>query len=446
MFALNGNLKRNSLKIRAKITRRGLAVSRIFPYHAEKNQEALIFTLDERLPLAEARARHGRCRELLVKLIPRAGGLLVTGSPNIYYMTGTSANGLAWFSLAGNPVLAVRKGLDRAKLESPIDSFGPFRSFKVLAGIFADAGSPLTGSVAVDQAGVSWEQGRMLAERLPGTELISGDAILARSRALKTEWELAKMRESCARLSLSLAELTPRLRHGMSEYAVGRLLWDIMLSHGHAGLFPTGMHGSIVQLGHICAGDNGNYPSAYDGPLGIRGAHPSSPVMGNAESLWDKGKILAVDTGFNFEGYISDKTRLYFAGVADEMPAIVRKAQDAAMLIAARTAEALKPGAIPAEIYALSLDIAQKTGFAEHYMGAGNNQVRFLGHGIGLTVSEWPIFARGFSEPLQPGMTVALEPKIALPGIAMVGVENTYEITETGANSLTDDLNDIVCV
>lgn len=403
-------------------------------------------TPGERLPLAEIQARHARCREILATRLPRAGGILVTGTPNLYYMTGTSANGLFWLPLAGEPVLAVRKGLERAKLESPLETIVPFRSYKELPGIFVENGVPLPASIAVDQAGVSWEQGRMLADRLPGIELLPADAVLARTRALKSELELIKMRESCKRLGLSLTELSARIRPGMSEYTVSRILWDIMLSLGHAGLFPTGLHGSTIQLGHICAGDNGNHPSAYDGPLGIRGAHPSSPVMGHPESLWNKGQILAVDTGFNFEGYISDKTRLHFAGPAKDIPASVQKAQDAAMHIAERTAEMLKPGAIPAEIYTLSLDIARKTGFAETYMGAGDNQVRFLGHGIGLTISEWPVFARGFAEPLQAGMTVALEPKIALPGIAMVGVENTFEITENGAVSLTGNCNGILCL
>jgi Xaa-Pro aminopeptidase len=63
-----------------------------------------------------------------------------------------------------------------------------------------------------------------------------------------------------------------------------------------------------------------------------------------------------------------------------------------------------------------------------------------------LTISEWPICACGFSEPLQAGMTMALEPKIGLPGIGMVGIENTYEITKNGAVSLTGKNNDIICV
>ena len=405
-----------------------------------------MFLPDERLPLEELKSRHARCRVLLAELVPSAGGILVTGTPNLYYMTGTSANGLAWLPREGDMVLAVRKGLERAKLESPLGAIAQFRSYKELPGLCAELGSPLSAALAADQAGVSWEQGRMLLERMPEKIVIPADNVIARTRAVKSAWELAKMRESCRRLVESFEQLASEIRPGMSEYDIARALWDIFLSRGHTTFYPTGLHGSMVSLGHICIGDNANYPSAYDGPLGVKGVHPSSPSMGSGQTVWLAGGVLCVDAGFNFEGYISDKTQIFFAGSAAAIPAAIRKAHDAAMLIAEKTAAALRPGAIPSDIYALSVEIAGKAGYATTFMGAGDNHVRFLGHGVGLTISEWPIFAKGFNEQLQPGMTVALEPKIALPGIGMVGVENTYEITSAGACSLTGNVSDIICV
>ena len=405
-----------------------------------------MFTPIEYIPLKELQSRHARCRDLLARHIPSAGGLLITGTPNLYYMTGTAANGLAWLPLEGEMVLAVRKGLDRARLESPLTTIVPFRSYKELPRIFAAAGCPLPRVLAVDQAGVSWEQGRLLHERLTEQTLLPGDAVIAKARSIKSVWELNKMRESCRLLETGFQQLADRIQPGMSEYGVAHTLWDIYLSTGHTGLFPTGLHGSIVTLGHICVGDNGNYPSAYDGPLGVKGVHPAAPSMGNSQSIWRKGELLTVDSGFNFEGYLSDKTQLFFAGKKADIPPEIYKAHETALHIAEKTVEMLKPGAIPAEIYALSLELAKQAGYADSYMGHGDNQVRFLGHGIGLTVSEWPIFARGFTEPLQEGMTVALEPKIAIPGVAMVGIENTYEITRSGATCLTGSITDILCM
>ena len=44
-------------------------------------------------------------------------------------------------------------------------------------------------------------------------------------------------------------------------------------------------------------------------------------------------------------------------------------------------------------------------------------------------------------------MTFACEPKIALPGVGVVGTENTYEVVEQGAaRSLTGNILDLQCI
>jgi len=43
-------------------------------------------------------------------------------------------------------------------------------------------------------------------------------------------------------------------------------------------------------------------------------------------------------------------------------------------------------------------------------------------------------------------MTLAVEPKIGLPGFGMVGVENTFEVTSEGGKSLTGDNFDIITI
>ena len=70
-------------------------------------------------------------------------------------------------------------------------------------------------------------------------------------------------------------------------------------------------------------------------------------------------------------------------------------------------------------------------------MGFGADQAKFLGHGIGLEIDEWPVLAKGFQMPLEPGMVIAVEPKFTFPGQGVVGIENSYLITEQGARALT---------
>lgn len=406
-----------------------------------------MFTAVERLPETELALRHERCRKALAALLPQAGGLLVIGHPSIYYMTGTMTNGIVWLPSEGEPVLAVRKAPERARLESPLRHIVGFRSYGELINICRDAGSPLTPVIAVDMKNVSWEQGTLLASRLASHTLIPGDAALARAKALKTPWEVAKLREAGRRHNLALRYMLPgRVRAGQSELAIAHALWGCMFEQGHCGSLPTGMPGIEVFLGYVTAGENSNYPNTYEGPLGVKGAHPAAVSMGDGRSLWREKELLAADVGFNFEGYISDKTQIYFSGSQREIPDLVRKAQDAAEAIDAAAAAMLRPGAIPADIYAHSLRMADEAGFSEGYMGLGGNKVSFLGHGIGLTVSEWPILAKGFAEPLEAGMAIALEPKIGLPGLGMAGTENTYLVTEKGGECLTGDERGIVCV
>jgi len=79
-------------------------------------------------------------------------------------------------------------------------------------------------------------------------------------------------------------------------------------------------------------------------------------------------------------------------------------------------------------------------------MGLGGNKVSFIGHGIGLVIDSWPVLAKGFDEPFEAGMTMAVEPKTGIEGVGMVGVENTFEVTESGGVCLTGGDYGIVCV
>jgi Xaa-Pro aminopeptidase len=84
--------------------------------------------------------------------------------------------------------------------------------------------------------------------------------------------------------------------------------------------------------------------------------------------------------------------------------------------------------------------------FEEHFMGFGSNQTPFLGHGIGLVVDEFPVIAGRVEIPLQKNMVIAVEPKKGLKGIGLVGVENTFLVTEKGGENLTVGHDEILVV
>jgi Xaa-Pro dipeptidase len=96
----------------------------------------------------------------------------------------------------------------------------------------------------------------------------------------------------------------------------------------------------------------------------------------------------------------------------------------------------IKPGAIPSEIHATIMAGPDST-FLPNFMGCGDRRASFLGRAVGLQIDETLALAEGFDEPLAAGIVLALEPKKGIPGVGLVGLEDTLVATSEGGRSLT---------
>ncbi len=407
----------------------------------------MTFEALERIPRPELELRWERCRSLLREIAPEAGGLLVFSRLNIYYLSGIWPNGVFWLPLDGEPVLLVRRGLERARLESSCEAIASYRSFRELPDLIKDNGSALSLTVAAEMSGLSWSLSQGLIRSLDGHVLVPGDMLLHRTRCVKTPWELAKLRIVGQRHNTALREFLPlRISPGMTEREIAHRIWEVFFSQGHQGLMRMQNFGEEIFLGHVAAGDSANYPSVFDGPLGLRGEHPAVTHMGYAGKVWQEDEPLALDVGFALEGYHTDKTQVYWPGTKDSLPDQVSRAHAFCIQVQGWLAEHLVPGAIPSRLFSHCWEWAEKQGWAEGFMALDSNKVRFLGHGIGLAIDEYPALAKGFDAPLEEGTVLALEPKIGIRGLGMVGVENTFEVTNDGGRCLTGDDYSIVCL
>jgi len=79
-------------------------------------------------------------------------------------------------------------------------------------------------------------------------------------------------------------------------------------------------------------------------------------------------------------------------------------------------------------------------------MGFGREQVKFIGHGIGLEIDELPVLGQASPFTLTEGMVIALEPKFIFPGKGMVGLENAWHVTTGGPEKLSPIPDDLVVV
>jgi Xaa-Pro aminopeptidase len=399
------------------------------------------------LPSPELENRWSKVREYLAHDLPSAHGVMVMSRTLIFWLTGHWGNGLFWLPVEGEPVLMLRKGLERAKLESPVETILSFRSPGQIPKLLTETGQGLPAVVGIDMGNISWTAGQALTSRLEHVQFLAADQVLARARAVKSDWELATMRLAGERHSQALSRnVLNKIEPGMSEREIAKVVWNEMYDLGHQGQVRMNGPGEELYLGVVAAGDSGNYPTVTNGPVGYRGAHPGVPQMGYAGQIWQKGQPLVVDTVFQLEGYHTDKTQVYFAGARDRLPNELQNAHAMCQEIHAWLLENLLPGAKPSQLYARCLEMVHKKGWADGFMGLGMNQVPFVGHGIGVFVDDWPAVAARFDSPLDEDMVLALEPKIGVPDMGMVGVENTCQVTAKGGVSLTGEADDIICV
>jgi Xaa-Pro aminopeptidase len=241
-----------------------------------------------------------------------------------------------------------------------------------------------------------------------------------------------------------LEELVPDvLTEGISEAEFTNELYRLMMEEGHHGIVRFGMSESEIMLGLIGFGESSIYPTYLDSPGGNAGLSPAVPLLGSRDRKLRDGDLVFVDIGCGFHGYHTDKTMTYVfgRGLTEEVAGIHRRCVE----IQDTVASLLKTGAIPSQIYERVIAELEPS-FLENFMGYGNRKVQFIGHGIGLEIAEHPVIARGFDNPLEEGMVIAVEPKKGIKGVGMVGTENTFQVSPKGGVSLTEDSDGIIVV
>jgi Xaa-Pro dipeptidase len=386
-----------------------------------------------KVPISELTDRMQRFRACMDAANPDWELAAIFGRINQYYFTGTMQDGVLLIPRDGRAVFCVRRSYERACAESLFPDIRPMKGFR-------DAAPLAPGERAVIHVDTEVVPLALLArfrKYFPCREVASLDSQALRVRAVKSPYELAILARAGAAHRRILEEAAPMLlREGMSEAEFGCDLFSLMVREGHQGLVRFGMFNVDIAVGQLGFGINSLYPTSFDGPGGCVGIGPAAPVLGSRDRKLGKGDLVFVDIGFAVDGYHTDKTMVYMFGrpLPDEVIAIHKRCVE----IQHRLASLLQPGAIPSEIYSGAM-AGLDSDFLRDFMGFGDRRANFLGHGVGLQIDELPVLAEGFDEPLAAGMVLALEPKKGIPGVGMVGIEDTFVVTPEGGRSITRD-------
>ena len=382
------------------------------------------------VPADELSARLTRLRCAMSQRDPDWSMIILDNKIDLYYFTGTMQEG-ALVVTPQQAVLFVRRSFDCARQESLFADIRPLGSFRSIAEAFPS----IPASVYVAARTMTLQKLTLLQKYLPFTPRPVDD-VLSGLRAVKSPYELDCMRRAGALHQQVLEEVAPALlRSGVSEARLCSEISVAMLDRGAMGISRFNQPAAEDVLGVASFSENSLRAAALDSPSGTVGTCIAMKSIGSSARALRQGDTVLLDIPCGMYGYHTDKSITFYYGSLRDHPQgdLIREAHAQCVFLEHEAAAMLRPGAVPSEVYEKLLacvDPAFRNGFM--------NACKFIGHSIGLTMDETPVLARGFNSPLTAGMTLAVEPKIALEGIGLIGCENTYEIVSDGpAHSLT---------
>lgn len=220
------------------------------------------------------------------------------------------------------------------------------------------------------------------------TRCITGDhGILRQLRMIKSDAEISKIETACGIAGRAFARVPQIARAGVPLEEVFRGFQMLCLEEG-ADWVPYLAGGA----------EQGGYSDVI------------SPAT--AQPLV-RGDVLMLDTGLVWDGYFCDFDRNWSVGPAKPQvkSAFARliEASDAAFEIA-------RPGATAADLFhAMNAVLTD---------GSDGTDAGRLGHGLGMSLTEWPSLIPSDHTVLEPGMVLTLEPGIAVGDKILVHEEN----------------------
>lgn len=374
----------------------------------------------------ELKLRRDKIRVLMVQ--QGIDAALITCNVNLIYTYGRVVSGYLYLPLNAPARLFIKRPND---IEG--EHIHPIRKPEQITELLKECGLPLPAKLMLEGDELSFTEYNRLAACFPETEVVPcGTALIRQARSVKTPIEIEMFRRSGAAHTKAYEQIPSVYQPGMTDRQLSIEIERLMRLEGCLGIFRVFGQSMEIFMGSLLAGDNAAVPSPYDFALGGKWLDPSLPG-GVSGTLLQAGQCFMVDMGGNFYGYMGDMSRVFSIG---RLPEQAYTAHQTCIEIQEEIAAMAKPGTVCEDMYNKAIEIVTKAGFADYFMGV-DQKAKFIGHGIGLEINEMPVLAPRMKQELEPGMVFALEPKIVLPGIGPVGIENSWAVTTDGLEKLT---------
>ena len=270
--------------------------------------------------------------------------------------------------------------------------------------------------VGADHAGYPWVfgyRGPSLTEL--GVAPAPVAALVEDQMAIKSDAELALLRESCKWGNLAHTLLQRYTRPGVSETEVTN----------RASTEAT--YAMLDAIGPIYRGQSQWFDGAIAGYRGQIGRNAAIPHALPNNIVFQAGDVLVTGATAPVWGYHSELERTMVIGPpSDEQ----KRMFDHMVALQDLAIAAIRPGVPCAEV-----DRVVRAYYEEH--GLWDNWRHHVGHAIGLRYHEGPFLDRGDDTVIEPGMVFTVEPGLYAPALGGFRHSDTIAVTTDGVEWLT---------
>lgn len=350
--------------------------------------------------------------------------LLLTDNANIYYLTGRVFAGYAYIPLKGMPIFFVKRPVE---LEG--DGIVYIRKPEEIT---ASIGMSAPSNIALELDVLPYSMASRLIPVFPGAEIRNASPLMRTVRAVKTPLAMDMLRQSGAKHTRVYRRIPGLFQEGMSDYDLQVSIEHLSRLQGCLGQFRISGDTMELYMGNVLAGRNADAPSPYDFAMGGAGMDPSLPVGANG-TLITPGTTVMVDINGNYNGYMTDMTRVFALG---DLEPLAERAHKCSIDIHHALCDMMRPGTPAKALWEKAEQIVTEADLKPYYMGH-RQHAGFIGHGVGIEINELPVIAPRSRDIIQEGNVIALEPKFVIPHVGAVGIENTYIVHSDRVECIT---------
>lgn len=340
----------------------------------------------------------------------------VTTPDNVFYVSGFKSNpherllGVMIFKEAEPFLICPQMEISDAKAAGwsyeVIGHQDTDNAMDILAqAIIARNVNPLT--FAIEKAQLIVERLEALQQSFPQATFVRLDEKINAMRVIKDEDELNKLRKAA-----QLADYA--IEVGCKEIAEGKTEMEIL----------TAIESAIQEKGCKMSFET----------MVLSGPKSASPHGKPGARKVEKGDMILFDLGVIYDGYCSDITRT----VAFGEPSEAQKAIYNAVLAANSNAiAAVKPGVRAMDLDKIARDTITNAGYGEYF-------THRLGHGLGISVHEFPSVTGANDMVMEEGMVFTIEPGVYKSDVTGVRIEDDVVVTKDGVEVLTKFPKDLI--